>query len=439
MLAKAEQLGLQPARTGQGGLEKVGTRVRALTGAMAAVAILASACSSSKGTSATATGAGTSGGPTYTIGLITDLTGLAASAEKTTPIGVKAGVGLANSKGYHIKYIVADAGSSPAGALSAAQKLVEQDHVFAVIAVSGLTFAAAPYLTSHGVPVIGSATDGTEWITSRNMFSVFGTQDFTKVSTTEGQAFKLLGITNVGIIGYGIVPSASESAKGSAVSAREAGIKVGYLNANFPFGSTDVQPAVLAMKAAGVDGYTGSVEENTSFAVVEALRQAGVSLKAALFAVGYGADLVEAGPGAAQAAQGAYFTLNYEPVEMHTAATERFQNALKTYAGVTGSPSLNEYIGYAAVDGFVTGLKAAGSNPTQASLINAMLGIRSYNADGLFGSHSIGFAMDQRGQAAGADNCVWLVRFSGSTFHLVSGADPICGTNIPGKTVSVSS
>jgi branched-chain amino acid transport system substrate-binding protein len=106
---------------------------------------------------------------------------------------------------------------------------------------------------------------------------------------------------------------------------------------------------------------------------------------------------------------------------------------------VNGDPSLNEYIGYAAVDGFVTGLKAAGSNPTQASLINAMLGIRSYNAAGLYGNQSIGFAMDQRGQVAGADNCIWLVQYSGSTFHLVAGADPICGTDVPGKTVSGSS
>jgi branched-chain amino acid transport system substrate-binding protein len=413
---------------------------------MAAIAIVASACSSSSAkssssapASSTTAPAGSSGGKTYTIGVLTDLTGVAASAEMTTPLGVKAGVGLANSEGYHIKYVVVDAGSTPSGALAGAERLVDEDHVFAVIAVSGLTFAAAPFLEAHGIPVIGSATDGTEWISDRNMFSVFGTEDYTKVTTTAGLIFKMLGATNVAVLGYGIVPSAAESAKGDAVSAELAGLKVGYLNANFPFGSTNVQPVVLAMKSAGTDGYTGSVEENTSFAVIEALRQEGVPLKAAVVAVGYGADLVQAGPGAEQAAQGVYFTVSYEPVEMHTAATERLQDALSTYAGVNGDPSLNEYIGYAAVDGFVTGLKAAGSNPTQASLINAMLGIRSYNAAGLYGNHSIGFAMDQRGQAAGADNCIWLVKYSGSTFHLVAGADPICGSNVPGKTVSGSS
>jgi branched-chain amino acid transport system substrate-binding protein len=408
--------------------------------AAAAVIASASACSSSGKTSAgAAAGGGGGGGQTYTIGLLTDLSGVAASAESTTPVGVKAGVGLANSEGYHIKYVVADAASSPAGALAAAQKLVAQDHVFAVIAVSGLTFAAAPYLTSHGIPVLGAATDGPEWIASRNMFSVFGTEDYHKVATTYGQFFRTVGVTNLASLGYSIVPSSNLSAKGAAVSAEEAGLKVGYLNANFPLGGTNVAPAALAMKSAGVDGYTGAVEENTSFALVGALRQEGVDLKAALFAVGYGADLEQGGPGAQQAAQGSYFTLSYEPVEMNTPATQRLQNALKTYAGVTGDPSLNEYLGYASVDAFVTGLKSGGSKPSQAAFINTMLGIRSYNAAGLFGSHSIGFAMDQRGQAAGADNCVWVTKYSGSSFQLVQGAIPICGTTIPGKTVSASS
>jgi branched-chain amino acid transport system substrate-binding protein len=47
--------------------------------------------------------------------------------------------------------------------------------------------------------------------------------------------------------------------------------------------------------------------------------------------------------------------------------------------------------------------------------------------------------MNQRGQAAGADNCTWVTQYSGSSFHLIPGADPICGSVIPGKTVSGSS
>ena len=399
-----------------------------------------SSASTSPGSSASAGSTGSSASSkTYTLGVLTDLTGAAASVAKSTPIGVKAGVGLANSEGYHLKYVVADTGSTPAGALTAAERLVDQDHVFAVIAVSGLTFGAAPFLTAHHIPVIGSASDASEWITTPNMFSIIGTEDYTKVYSTFGDFFKLEGATNIASLGYSISPSSSESAKGTALSAEAAGLKVGYLNANFPFGGTDTGPVALAMKSAGVDGFTGAIELNTFLSLAVALRQEGVSLKVPLTATGYGGDLLQGGPGATQSAQGVYFLSSYEPIEMHTAATERFANALSTYAGVTTDPTSNEYWGYVSVDAFVTGLKAAGTNPTQQQYINAMLGIHDYNAAGLYGTHSIGFALSDRGQALNADNCIWVAQYSGSSFHLISGAEPICGAVVPGKQVSASS
>src|SRR6516165_6047323 len=111
---------------------------------------------------------------------------------------------------------------------------------------------------------------------------------------------------------------------------------------------------------------------------------------------------------------------------MQTPATEQLVSALHTSAGLNNDPQLNEYIGYVSVDFFKTALQKTGPAPSHDELINTMLGIRSYNAAGLFGSHSIGFAMDQRGIYQGADNCIWYVQFSGNSFHLVSGATPLC-------------
>ena len=103
---------------------------------------------------------------------------------------------------------------------------------------------------------------------------------------------------------------------------------------------------------------------------------------------------------------------------------------------MTDDPTFNESLAYASVEGFVAGLKAAGADPTQASFITAMLGITDFDAGGLLGSHPIGFSLAQRGHDVGADNCSWITQFSGSSFHLVPGADPICGSVIAGKTVS---
>jgi hypothetical protein len=45
---------------------------------------------------------------------------------------------------------------------------------------------------------------------------------------------------------------------------------------------------------------------------------------------------------------------------------------------VSTAPTFAEYQGYVAMDAFVQGLKAAGANPTQASLVNALLGMTAY-------------------------------------------------------------
>ena len=257
-------------------------------------------------------------GKTVKIGVLTDVTGPAASGNKTTVEGVKAGAVYAARMGYRIQYVVGDTATNPASTLSAAQKLVVQDHVSAVIAVSALTFAASSYLTAHKIPVIGAAQDGPEWQTAKNMFAVTGAINETVVTTTIGDFFKSQGVTTVGTLGYGISPLSAENAKNSAESARHAGLKVGYVNSNFPFGSTDVQPVALGMKKAGVDGFTSATDPNTSFALIVGLRQAGVDLKIALLPTGYGGDTLQAGPGALNAAQNVYFANQYEVMEMNT-------------------------------------------------------------------------------------------------------------------------
>jgi branched-chain amino acid transport system substrate-binding protein len=408
------------------------------------VLIAAAGCSSSsKSSGSSATSNGSSGGSTsgkgtsYTLGVLADLTGPIADTGKSTPAGVKAGIGLYNSEGYNLKYVIADTGSSPAGTLAAAQKLVDQDHVFAIITTSGLTFAAAPFLTSKGIPVLGAQVDGPEWVTSPNMFSVFGYSLFNTVQTTTGNILKLLKANNFSAIGYSISPSSSNAAKSAAASAQHAGIKVGYLNTSYPFGGTNVAPSVLAMKAAGVDSFEGLVEQVTSYAILTGMRQQGVTLKVPLLAAGFGSDILKAGAATQQAAQGAYFLNAYQPVMLNTPATQRFSNALQKYAGIPGEDATyNVYHPYISVDAFVTGLKAAGGHPTQAQFIQAMLGITNYNAAGLYGNHTISFAMAGRGQNGnGADNCTYLMLYQGNTFHQVTGGEPICGTTIPGKKV----
>jgi ABC-type branched-subunit amino acid transport system substrate-binding protein len=410
-----------------------------------AALLVAAGCSSSGGgsgdTASTPVGgsSSTAAGPlkTVTIGVLQDSTGPAASGNKTAIDGVKAGVVYAQRNGYKIKYVIGDTATNPSTALAAAQKFVTRDHVDAVIAHSAITFAAAPYLTQHKVPVIGAAEDGPEWITSMNMFGVFGAVHTTKVADTTGKLFKLLGVSTVGAIGYSISPSSSEAAKAAIASAKSQGLKEGYLNAAFPFGSTNVEPVALAMKKANVDGFTAATDPNTAFALITSLRNAGANVKAALLATGYGGDVLQAGPGALQAAQNVYFTVGYQPMEMQTTATKQFAADL-TSAGISGVPTYAMYNGYASVGLLVRALKENGGNTDDAAIIASLQKIHDWNALGLWGTHKLDIN-DRENIVGGADNCTWATKLVGEKFQLVQGADPICGEVLEGVTVSPSS
>lgn len=392
-----------------------------------AAALLAVGCSSSsKGASSS------SGSKTVTVGVITDLTGPAASGNKTFVQGVNAGILLAKREGYTIKTVVGDTQTSPSQALAAAQKLVTQDHVQAILVQSALAFSAASYLTQQNVPVIGVAEDAGEWATSKNMFPIAGALHTTVVTTTLGQILKLLGTTTVGTLGYGISPSSANSAKAGTKSAQAAGLKSGYENANFPFGSTNVQPVAIAMKSGGVDAFYASVDPNTSFSLITGLRQAGVDLKAAVLPDGYGADTLQAGPGALQAAQNVYFALGYEPVAMNTPATRQLQADLAG-SRTTGVPTYGEYNGYVSVGLLLQALKGAGASLTHSSLITSLSKITAWDALGLWGGRTVN--INDRVNLGAPQLCSWVTKLVGTDFQLVPGADPLCGSVIPGVTV----
>jgi ABC-type branched-subunit amino acid transport system substrate-binding protein len=414
-------------------------QVRVIAAAVAAMLIVG-ACSSSKskagGTTGGTVGSTGGGSKTITIGILTDLTGAAASGNKTYVNGIRAGAILAKRDGYTIKYVTADTQTSPAAALAGAQKLVTQDHVPIVLAQSAIAFAAAPYLSSQHVPVIGVAEDASEWATDTNMFPIAGALHITAVTSTLGQVFKLLGASTVGTLGYGVSPSSADSAEAGIKSAVAAGLKNGYLNANFPFGSTNVQPIAVAMKGAGVDAFYASVDPNTGFSLITALRQEGANLKAAVLPDGYGADTLQAGPGALQAAQNVYFLLGYEPAEMNTAATKQFQADLAA-SGTSGVPTYGEYNGYVSAGLLLRALKSAGANPTSATLTTALSGIHDWDALGLWGGRTVD--INNRTDVLVSALCSWVTKLVGSNFEVVKGADPLCGQVIPGETVGKSS
>src|SRR5689334_14539704 len=86
-------------------------------------------------------------------------------------------------------------------------------------------------------------------------------------------------VTKVAALAYGPSPSSIGSAKGSAASAKAAGIPTVYTNYNVPFGSTDFTAAALAIKQSGADMVLAPMVKSSDLALNTALKQAGVNLK----------------------------------------------------------------------------------------------------------------------------------------------------------------
>jgi branched-chain amino acid transport system substrate-binding protein len=417
---------------------------------LGAGALVAGACGSSKPSSSSSTTTAASASATTVagltasapgvskttikIGLITSLTGSAASEYTNLPKGAQADVDAVNAgggvDGRRIQLLTCDDASTSTSNLTCAQNLVAKG-VFAFEDQSAFVFGASTYLNKLGIPVTGGGYDGPEWglQPNTNMFSVAGSYYTSAAWYTQPALFmKQQGVTNVASFGYGISPSSSDSAKGFALAAKSVGLTVGYLNTSLPFGTVNVAPVALAMKSKGITGASMEMDEDTNFAILTAAKQAGVDLKVAISATGYGQDLLN-DPAAVQAGQGFYYPPVATPVEAKTPATLAMQAALQKYEGFSGVPGFDWYEGWLSSDLMIRGLQVAGTNPTRSSFIHNLHQVTNYTAGGLI-STPINFSLAQFGKPP-QQQCSWLTQLEGNKFVVSNNGKPVCGTLLP--------
>ena len=407
-------------------------------GAGALLTIIAAAACDSASSQGGAAGSAQAAPATIKIGLLTDLTGIYSSAYTTAAEGINAYVTMVNDDGgidgHKLSYVVADTTSTPTGAETAAQVLVQRDNVFAVVADSGVTFGAEPYLLRQGVPLVGAPLDGPEWDSAKNtnMFASTGTMDLNAVSSAPGEFMKAHGVTSCAGIGTDNSPTSAASATAVGESCAAAGLKNGYVNSQLAGGSTDVGAIALAIKKAGVNGVDVPAAPSTGFALLAALKQLGVNLKVLLLDTGYGGDLL-ASSAAVQAGQGVMFESQGQPTELNTPATQKMAAALAK-VGVTGPPTFAEQVSYISMAAVAAGLKAAGQTPTQKSFMGALRTIDNFSADGLLSPGTVNFSeYNQAGAGSDTADCVFAAQLEGSKFVPLA---PVCGRKIPGLTTS---
>jgi branched-chain amino acid transport system substrate-binding protein len=405
----------------------------AVVGAACAVALALSACGSddeNSGSSASGSGGGGNGG-TIDVGLLTSLSGPGATAAAGSIRGAQArfdayeaaGEGCAADLDFNI--VEADDTSSAQGALSGAQKLIQQDDVFAMINVSAFFYGASPFLTSQAstVPVFGGAWDGAqEWSgEDNNLFNSGFVPDYETVFSGTGQFLKDQGATKVAGIAY-VSPSSQAGLESGFASIEAAGLDRGYSNNSVQFGSTDVGPLVLGILDSGDDAVYTTINFDTSLALVAGLKQAGWD-GVFISPTGYGADLLASAP-AVQVGQGVIFSNAFTPVENDTPATQELSAALQAAGNESGIPGFYESQGWFGADLLIYGLEKAGCDASQEELISTLQQTDDWDANGLYPRPI------PQSTSSYDEQCTFYLQLEGEGFTPLNDGEPVCGEAI---------
>ena len=407
------------------------SRALASIGATCAALVLIAACGTDDEESGGAGEEVSSASGTVKLGLLTPLSGpAAASYGEATRLGVEARLAAYEAAdgecaGLDFELVEADDTSSPQGALAGAQKLVQQDEVYAILENSPFFYGATPFITSQAstVPVIGGAYDGApEWTdTDDNMFQSFPVIDTDATYSYQGEYLQSLG----GTVFAGVSnnsPSSQASLESVARSAEAVGLERGYINDTVPFGSTDVGAIVLGIIESGADVVYTPTNSDIAFAILEGLRQADYPLKGFVVPTGYSNALLQSEPAVA-AAQGVSFQVFFSPVELGTPESQQLQEAFQGEGLESGIPDFTQTIGYMNTDLFLYALEQSGCEATQEDVISTLQGA-SWDAGGLY-PEPIDFSVSQQESL-----CVFYVKLDGEEFVPDENASPLCGERL---------
>jgi branched-chain amino acid transport system substrate-binding protein len=377
-----------------------------------------------------------------TLALVTSLTGPAGTEGAGDPATFEARIDQQNAEGgvngHKLVPLIIDDGTSPTGVENGVQEAISKG-ALGIIAVSPIFFLAAKEAQQAGVPVTGTYSDGPEWGEQpyTNMFAsdLGSVNPKHPVNTLEGSILKHFGATVLATYGYSISPSSTQGAIEVADSFKHAGGQAPIVDTALPYGSVNFTGVALEAKEDHVNAIFPAMQDSSNFALAQALQQAGVKVKAAVFLSGYGPAVVQSPAWAAL--QGSYFGSIFRPFSLPDAGTREMQATLEKYAhfGKADFPTLYQYESWAGADLMIKGMELAGNHPTRANVITALRGLRSYDANGLLPNpidYATIFGHDPPVQ------CIWVLRADKSGF-VPTQSQPFCGTDIPGTSTESSS
>ncbi len=275
--------------------------------------------------------------------------------------------------------------SSPSVDASQARRLVDQDHVFGVVAVATPSFSGATYLASHNVPTFGlNVNPNSQWLAGPSMYGHAGSfTDFTAPVVTAAFLAEQHNVHAAAVLAYNVAQS-QQGCQGVLNAFTRYNVPVVFRDTSIPAPATDLHADVTRMKNDGVDMVVSCMDLGGNVLLSNTMQQSGMQGVTNFWFDGYDEQAVQEH---AAAMQGAYFLLTHVPFEVTQLypgvypGMDQFQAMLKRYAPGT-AVSEAAFAGWTSADLFVTGLRAIGRDVTRTRLVETINRISHFTANG---------------------------------------------------------
>jgi ABC-type branched-subunit amino acid transport system substrate-binding protein len=312
--------------------------------------------------------------------------------------------------------------------LQAARSLVEESKVFAVMPVVTQEFTAGSYLAGKGVPTLGwnintefatgyptpgsfsgfTPPVGTTTPGAANLFGERGSY-LCLDCTQEAPAYiaQQLGAKTVAVLAYSAAQSAP-CATGMAAGFKKYGINVAVQDTSIPFGFTDLGSDIDAMKSKGVQFVGTCMDIAGEVNVSLALKRAGLTNVKFYAPEGYNpVTLSKYG----SELNGIYFGIDFWPFELakQSPGLTRYITQMNKINKAVNEQSL---AGWIDADMLYKGIKKAGPNFTQKTVVDAINTFNGYTADGIRPPQNWTFD----GHGPGTETCTAYVEVVGGKF-----------------------
>jgi branched-chain amino acid transport system substrate-binding protein len=356
----------------------------ALLGTMLGTAVVATSAGSA-GAAAASSAPGLT--PTsVTVGTISTQTGTLASNFSSLIYGERAYYDYINAQGgvngrkIDYKYALDD-GGNPTTFNQLANTLINQDHVFAVTGVATAFFSPNLFQES-GIPTYGYNVTG-NWAGPDNLFAATGSVQYYPAAGPQVAyvARATQKKPSIAFIAYGVAASAA-SCQSEQNSLKAAGYTVSYSDLKVAYPGSTVATDVQRMKQAGSNMVVSCMDVQGNVTMARAIKQYGLTNMTQLWFSGNDQSTLDTNQ---SLMQGVYFDIAHIPF---TAPTNLYP-ALKLYFAQMTKYEPQYKTDEIALQGwesaylFVQGLKMAGKNPTQASVIAADNSLTAYTSGGL--------------------------------------------------------